>query len=216
MNEQDTKKITMKQLIELCDSASDCHRRYVAIFGGSVKGAEKVYINVLAQYELRSPYERQQELLKNQETLLATQFKDGNLDQVAMYKGILEKMLEDVEGSQYPSERARAAQQVISIQSHLKEMAEKEMREKEEDSIPLALLLDAHLMGISPREIAKLRYRLMNGERDVSKRQADDLIIKGSELYSKFSQEDQDKMSDRMEENANDLEEYMNNFDPNE
>jgi hypothetical protein len=156
------RKEFMRLAVELAETKGRCLKEYCGVFNASNKASEKAYADVVAEYNLTTPYERAkmaQEIHKESSSAL---FDAGNLSEVEMYSRMLSRALHDAEASEYPSERSKARADVISINQRLDEIQERERREAEQDETSLIDTLDAQLSGVHPSSIEELRDHYRN------------------------------------------------------
>lgn len=153
------RKEFMRLCVELAETKGRCLKEYCAVFNASNKQSEKCYTDVVAEYNLTTPYERSKEKQKNHSESMSAQFDAGKLSEVEMYSRMLSRALHDSEASEYPSERSKARADVISINQRLDEIQERERRAEEQDETSLIDALDAQLSGVHPSEIENLRQK---------------------------------------------------------
>ena len=151
------RKEFMRLSIELADSKSRCLKEYCQVFNASKNQAEKQYDSVVAEYNLETPYERSKKKKEKHSNSMSVKFEQGDLDDLQMYKGMMEIALYDAENSEYPSERKGAMDKVIDIDKRVEDIKDKQRREAESDDTDLIDKLDSQLAGVHPTEIQKLR-----------------------------------------------------------
>lgn len=156
------RKKTMRYLIETADTKALALRKYSDIFGESAKVGEKFYQVAMTEYGLMSPQQRKKDLIKNEDSKLSVMFANGNLDEVGMIQGLLQKQLEDAENAEYPSERAKATEQSIKLTQRLDEIQERKRREEESDETSVFDKLDAVLARTTPDKIDELKEQIMS------------------------------------------------------
>lgn len=151
------RKEVMRVLVELADTKGRCLSEYCDIFKASSKMAEKQYSAVVAEFQLKTPYERAKERKKKVESQMSTLFAAGKLEELDMYKRLLEISLNDAENSEYPSERGRAMDKIIQINQRVDEIKERKRREGESDETPLISKVDGILFGSSTSQVERVK-----------------------------------------------------------
>lgn len=167
------RKEVMRVLVELADTKGRCLSEYCDIFKASSKMAEKQYSAVVAEFQLKTPYERAKERKKKKESLMATRFENGDLSEVQMFQGMLIGALFDAESSEYPSERKGARQDIVSITTCLGEINERERRAAESDETALVDKLDCSISGASPEDVAIMKQKIIAGPMAIIEGDAD-------------------------------------------
>lgn len=158
----------MRILIQLAETKTICLKEYCGVFSSSQKMAEKQYTAVIAEYNLKSPFERAKEKKKKQDDMMSTLFESGNLSEIDMYKKMLAIALYDAENSEYPSERSRAMDKVVQINQRLEEINDRKRREEESDDQNIFNKLDAVLAGVTPGEIDALKQKVTSNRLELS------------------------------------------------
>ena len=160
------RKKTMRLLINNSETKAAAFREFSDIFSESAKACEKYFQISMTEFNLLSPAERIKKEKSESSDAMSKLFESGNLPEIEMYKKMMIIALHDAENSEFPSERSRAMDKVIDINRRLDEIQERLRREAEEDEDNLFDKLDASLAGTTPKEIKKLRIKLLSGIED--------------------------------------------------
>ena len=162
------KQNAMIYIISTAESKTKACREFASWFKCAVNTADRFFEQIIVDHRLKTPQERKKQKDKAYLKRLDVRFDDNDIDEVSMYRELIRIQLSIIEDAEYPSEKAKASNEVLNLTRRLDEIQERENKKRARSNEEISVLMDAQLFGITTDEVKRLEFEY-NGKKIESK-----------------------------------------------